>query len=193
MNFWRRIATAFSLVLVAALFTLLVYRLVDSGGGGRLVSEIRAGKKPAAPQFALKVIWPQTQTWPSRLRRAGAGEKLSLKELRGYPTVINFWASWCGPCEAEASRLAESAREHRGRIVFVGVDVNDFRSDARRFLRRHHVNYVSLQASGSSLSDSYGLIGLPETYYLDGAGRIVARTVGQVSNRKLQAGLARLG
>jgi cytochrome c biogenesis protein CcmG/thiol:disulfide interchange protein DsbE len=185
--------TAFSVTLVAGLFALLVYRLVDSGGGTRLVSEIRAGKKPAAPQFALKVIWPRTETWPPRLRGASTRGRLSLGELRGYPTVINFWASWCTPCAAEASRLAESAREHRGRIVFVGVDVNDFRSDARRFLRRHHVNYVSLQASGSSISDSYGLIGLPETYYLDGDGRVVARSVGQVSRGKLQAGLARIG
>jgi len=82
-------------------------------------------------------------------------------------------------------------RARPGKVVFVGVDVNDFGSDAHRFLERHHVNYVSLRARGSSLYDAYGLIGLPETYYLDRRGRVVAQTVGELSPQKLAAGIAR--
>ena len=186
--------TALSLALVAGLFSLLVVRLLESGGGHeQLVSEIRAGAKPAAPQFDLAVIWPHSETWPKRLRRDVARGNVSLRELRGYPTVLNFWASWCKPCASEVSRLEVSARADRGRIVFVGIDVNDFSSDARSFLRRHRVDYVSVHAGGSSLYNAYGLIGLPETYYLDREGRIVAQTVGEVSRRKLQAGIARIG
>jgi cytochrome c biogenesis protein CcmG/thiol:disulfide interchange protein DsbE len=183
--------TVLSLAVVAALFAVLVIRLVDSNGGTRLVSAIRAGKKPAAPEFKLAVIWAQADTWPAQLRPAAGRGTMSLRGLQGFPTVLNFWASWCTACGTESSRLAQAARAERGKVVFVGVDVNDFGSDARRFLERHHVNYVSLRARGSSLYDAYGLIGLPETYYLDRRGRVVAQTVGELTPQKLAAGIAR--
>ena len=187
----RQALTMVSLALVAALFAVLVIRLLESNGGPRLVSAIRAGKKPAAPQFNLSVIWPQAETWPARLRPNVSRGTMSLRELQGFPTVLNFWASWCTACGTEASRLAQAARADRGKVVFVGLDVNDFGSDAHRFLERHHVDYVSLRAKGSSLYDAYGLIGLPETYYLDRQGRVVAQTVGELTPQKLAAGIAR--
>jgi cytochrome c biogenesis protein CcmG/thiol:disulfide interchange protein DsbE len=180
-----------SLALVAALFAALVIRLVESDGGTSFVSAVRAGAKPAAPQFELAVIWPQAETWPARLRPGVGRGTVALRELRGFPTVLNFWASWCTACGSEAPRLAQAARAYRGRVVFVGLDVNDFGSDARRFLERHHINYVSLRSRGSSIYDAYGLIGLPETYYLDRRGRVVAQTVGELTTRKLETGIAR--
>jgi cytochrome c biogenesis protein CcmG, thiol:disulfide interchange protein DsbE len=186
----RQVLMIVSLAFVAALFAALVIRLVESDGGPRLVSAIRAGTRPAAPQFELAVIWPHAETWPARLRPNVGRGTVALRELRGFPTVLNFWASWCTACGHEASRLARAARAGRGKVVFVGVDVNDFGSDARRFLERHHTNYVSLRARGSSIYDAYGLIGLPETYYLDRNGRVVAQTVGELTQRKLEAGIA---
>jgi cytochrome c biogenesis protein CcmG, thiol:disulfide interchange protein DsbE len=185
------VLTLLSLAAIAGLFALLVVRLLDSGGNTQLVSAIRAGGKPEAPRFDLTVVWPDTETWPARLRPTVRRGTVSLRDLKGLPTVLNFWASWCTACGSEASRLAQAARANRGKVVFVGLDVNDFGSDARRFLERHHSDYVSLHASGSSLSNAYGLIGLPETYYLDRRGRIVGQTVGALTQRRLEAGLAR--
>jgi cytochrome c biogenesis protein CcmG, thiol:disulfide interchange protein DsbE len=187
----RQVLMILSLAFVAALFAVLVIRLADSNGGAGLVSAIRAGKKPAAPQFSLAVIWPQAETWPAQLQPEVNRGTMSLHDFQGFPTVLNFWASWCTACGTEASRLAQAARVDRGRVVFVGLDVNDFGSDAHRFLERHHVDYVSLRAKGSSLYDAYGLIGLPETYYLDRRGRVVAQTVGELTPLKLAAGIAR--
>ncbi len=155
----RQVLTVVSLALVAALFAVLVIRLLESNGGPRLVSAIRAGEKPAAPQFDLAVIWSQTETWPAGLRPDVRRGTMSLRELRGFPTVLNFWASWCTACGTEASRLAQMARADRGKVVFVGLDVNDFGSDAHRFLERHHVDYVSLRAKGSSIYEK-ALVGL---------------------------------
>jgi cytochrome c biogenesis protein CcmG/thiol:disulfide interchange protein DsbE len=187
----RQLLMILSLAFVAALFAALVVRLTQSDPGPGFVSAIRAGSKPAAPQFELAVIWPHAQTWPAQLRSDVGRGTVSLNELRGLPTVLNFWASWCTACGTEASRLAQAARADRGKVVFVGLDVNDFGSDARRFLERHHVDYVSVQARGSSVYDAYGVIGLPETYYLDSKGRVVAQTVGELTPRKLAAGVAR--
>ena len=187
---WLRGLQLFTLGLVAGLLALLVWRVITHGQGARLVSEVKAQRKPEAPQFDLKVIWPHTETWPPALRRAIDDDRVSLAELRGYPVVLNFWASWCIPCKAEAPRLAEAARLHAGRVAFLGIDIQDFTSDAHRFLRRYRANYVSVRDGGSTTYDRYGLTGIPETYYLDRRGRILAHSVGEVSTRELEHGIA---
>jgi cytochrome c biogenesis protein CcmG, thiol:disulfide interchange protein DsbE len=178
-----------AVTLVAALLALLVWRVVNVGQGGRLVNAVRAHKKPLAPNFRLKVLWPHDETWGPTARTSLRDGAVSLSELRGRPVVLNFWASWCVPCAHEAPRLAASANKHRGAVVFLGLDVKDFSSDARRFLRRFHVNYVSVRDGGGGLYDDYGLTGLPETYFLDSRGRIVAHVVGEISRASLEQGI----
>ena len=186
----RLLLQASALTLVALLLVLLVQRTLAKGAGPHLVSEVKAGNMPLAPDFDLPVIWPQAETWPAELRGALADERLSPRELRGYPVVMNFWASWCPPCKTEAPRLTSSAREHAGEVVFLGVDVQDFESDALRFLERYETNYVSVRDGGDSTYSAYGLTGLPETYFLDRRGRVVAHWVGEISESELAAGVA---
>jgi cytochrome c biogenesis protein CcmG/thiol:disulfide interchange protein DsbE len=175
-----------SLALVFGLLGLLVYRVAEGNPGKGLVASIRDGKKPMAPDLRTKVLWAHTETWDASARQALADHQVSLFELRGKPVVLNFWASWCIPCAHEAPRLVASATMHRGRVVFLGVDVKDFSSDARKFLRRYKVNYVSVRDGGSTTYDAYGLTGLPESYLLNGAGRIVAHKIGEISRQELE-------
>jgi cytochrome c biogenesis protein CcmG/thiol:disulfide interchange protein DsbE len=184
-----RVLQVATLALVAGLLVLLVWRLTQSSRGSDLVSAIRSDKKPAAPAFRLPVIWPRSETWPPVLRPVRAGGKLSPADFRGRPLIVNFWASWCVPCRDEAPRFAASARAHAGKVVFLGVDVQDFTGDARRFLRKYGVNYVSVRDGSGSTYDGYGLTGVPETYYVDSRGRIVAHSAGEVSRRELEDGV----
>jgi cytochrome c biogenesis protein CcmG, thiol:disulfide interchange protein DsbE len=78
---------------------------------------------------------------------------------------------------------------HRRRVVFLGLDVKDFSSDARSFLKHFNVNYVSVRDGGGGTYDDYGLTGLPETYFLDRRGRIVAHVLGEISRAALEAGV----
>jgi cytochrome c biogenesis protein CcmG/thiol:disulfide interchange protein DsbE len=178
-------------LLVLVLFALLVYRIVQGSPAAGLTRAISAHRSPAAPNVVLRVIWDRTGTWPPRLRRSVARGTLQLADLRGYPVVLNFWASWCSPCQQEAALLASTAEAHRGRVVFVGVDVNDLTGDARHFLDTHDAPYVAVHA-GSSTAERFGLIGLPETFYVDRRGRIEDVTRGQLSAATLQRELVRV-
>jgi cytochrome c biogenesis protein CcmG/thiol:disulfide interchange protein DsbE len=181
-------------LLVLALFALLSYRIVHGLSGARaaarLTRAITSHRSPPAPNVRLSVIWPQAGTWPLRLQASARRGTLQLSDLRGYPVVLNFWASWCTPCQREAALLASAAEARSGRVVFIGVDVNDLMGDARHFLSVHHVPYVAVH-SKSSITSRFGLIGLPETFYLDRSGRIQDVTRGQLSATTLQQALSR--
>lgn len=186
----RVLLQASAVAVVVLLLALLVQSTLANQAGPNLVSDIKAGTRPLAPSFELPVIWPRAETWPPKARRALADGRVSLRELRGYPVVMNFWASWCGPCKDEASRLNNAARTHAGRVVFLGIDVQDLESDALRFLERYDTNYVSVRDGRNSTYGSYGLTGLPETYFLDLRGRVVSRWIGEISEAELEAGVA---
>ncbi len=178
-----------SLALVAGLLGLLVYRVAQGNPGKSLVASIRENEKPLAPDFDLKVLWPHTATWPASARAALGDGRVSLLDLRGIPIVLNFWASWCIPCGHEAPRLNASAQAHRGQVLFLGIDVKDFSGDARTFLRKHSVNYVSVRDGGGAVYADYGLTGLPETYFLDGRGRVVTQVLGEISREQIENGV----
>lgn len=184
-----RLLQLLSLGAVLGLLTLLIVHFFAVHRGAELVKAIGTGKRPAAPAFTLPVIWSDSPTWPASLRPNLKRQKLALRQLRGYPVVLNFWASWCIPCKAEAPRLDAVAQEHAGDVVFLGVDVQDGTSDARSFLRYHDVHYASLHDNSGLTYDGYGLTGVPETYWLDARGRIVAHFAGAVSKAQLESGI----
>jgi cytochrome c biogenesis protein CcmG, thiol:disulfide interchange protein DsbE len=183
------VARLVALLLVAALAADLTYKLVRGDPGARLARSIAARREPLAPSFRLPVIWPAARSWPERLRGLAQHGLVSRADVEGYPVVLNFFASWCDPCKREVALLAAEARRARGRVIVLGVDVNDTRADAVRFLRDHRVPYVAVQASSGTV-ESFGLIGLPETFYLDPRGRIHHVTRGQLSARELRKGIA---
>jgi cytochrome c biogenesis protein CcmG/thiol:disulfide interchange protein DsbE len=187
---WSRPLRLLAVGLVVSLLTLLAWATLSAGQGSSFAARIAAGERPPAPPFELEVIWAKRASWPAPLGGALADRRLALAELRGYPVVVNFWASWCIPCRDEAPILNESARAHAGEVVFVGVDVQDLRSDALAFLREFDPPYASIRDTGNDAYEAYGLTGVPETFYLDAQGRAVAHSPGAVSRRTLEQGVA---
>jgi cytochrome c biogenesis protein CcmG/thiol:disulfide interchange protein DsbE len=170
-------AQALAVGLVLALLALLIWKVAFKNNRGGVASLIDHGKVVNAPDFFLK-----------RLDRPG---KLRLASLRGKAVVLNFWASWCYPCQKEAPALEEAWRRHQGRVVVLGVDTNDFSGDARRFMRSNGLTYPVVHDNHDVVAPKWGFRFLPETFFINPLGKVVAHVGGQVTASDLRAGIER--
>lgn len=156
--------------LVGLLLALLIWKVAQGSG-----NEARIGRP--APDFSLR-----------RIDRPGS---LQLASLRGKVVVLNFWASWCYPCNQEAPALEAATKKWGRRVVVLGVDVNDPVSDARQFARKYRLSYPLVHDNHNVTSPKYGLTGLPETFFIDRNGRLVVHVAGQVEAADIQDGVER--
>lgn len=112
-----------------------------------------------------------------------------LTTLHGTPVLVNFWASWCGPCREEAPLLASADQTYGDRVQFVGVDIIDARGSARAFMRESGWTYPSVFDPTGAIRDGLGLIGQPVTLFYDADGNLVDRWLGPLSRSALRSGL----
>jgi len=105
----------------------------------------------------------------------GSTFQLSEALKSGKPVVVNFWASWCGPCADEAPVLAAAAKRNGDQVTFVGVNVQDLDDDALAFLRKYNVTYANGSQNAGPISIQYGMRGVPETYFIAPDGRLVRK------------------
>jgi cytochrome c biogenesis protein CcmG/thiol:disulfide interchange protein DsbE len=151
---------------VLAVVGLLVFGLLSKGSSGVAVGD-------PAPTAALP-------------RLEGGGSQ-SLAAYRGRWVLVNFWASWCPPCRAEAPALEEFQRRlHGPRFTVLGIDSRDLSDDGRAFVRRYGLSYPQLRDADGGVSHDYGTTGLPESYLVDPQGTVRLHSVGQVDEEYLR-------
>jgi cytochrome c biogenesis protein CcmG, thiol:disulfide interchange protein DsbE len=109
------------------------------------------------------------------------GGTLALKDLRGKAVLVNFWASWCVPCRAEAGALESAWQKYKDRgVVFLGVNTQDKEEDARAFLKEFGITYLNGPDASGKIAGDYGVWGIPETFFIDPQGRIAYRHAGEL-------------
>jgi thiol-disulfide isomerase/thioredoxin len=160
-----------ALIVVCVAGSLLGIALAGSGSG------TPAQADPMAPAFRLPAL-------------AQSGPQVSLSSYAGKPLIVNFFASWCGPCQQETPLLAKFYREEHGRVAVVGLDENDTMSNALSFTRAKGVSYPVGFDPQLTAASAYGVSALPQTFFLDARHRIVDRVFGAVTQADLDKGIA---
>lgn len=161
------VGIAITLALVAVLFLGL-------GKDPTTINSPLIGKP--APQFALKSL---------------DGQRIDISQLRGKPVVVNFWATWCVPCYQEHPVLVENARIIGPDAQFLGVVFNDDEAKINAFLRQRGSSFPTLLDEQGKTAIEYGVGGVPETFFINRKGVIVAKYVGPMTADVLQANVAK--
>lgn len=121
------------------------------------------------------------------------GQTLNLAHLRGKVVVLNFWASWCAPCRAEADALENVWREYQARgVAFIGVSFKNVDSAARRFVHDLDITYPTGKDPYGRTARAYGVYAVPETFFISKAGLLSSRHVGEITEAKLRSVLEEL-
>jgi cytochrome c biogenesis protein CcmG/thiol:disulfide interchange protein DsbE len=144
--------------------------------------------------FVGFLAWRLVQTNETEQRAAGAapsftfttfeGETISSADLLGKGVVLNFWASWCDPCRDEAELLEATWRREQGNdIIFLGLDYLDQEPAALAYLEEFGITYPNGPDLQSAAARSYGIKGVPETFFIDPQGKIVETVIGPIASQ----------
>lgn len=166
-----KILSAITKLTVFAGILLLLFLLGYAVFGDKVFEKPSPLLGTQAPDFTVKLF---------------NGEQLKLSELKGKAVLLNFWASWCGPCRNEAPALESSWIKYKDKaVVFLGVNVWDDKNNALKYLDSFGGGYLNGLDPKGEIAVEYGVAGVPETYFIDPSGKIVNKYTGQLTQETI--------
>ena len=172
MNRWY---LAFVALLIVGPIWLWTSRLPVSALPGELSAEPAVGRR--APDFTLTTV---------------TGEMVQLSELHGRPVVINFWATWCGPCQREMPALENASQRFGDDVLFLGIDQGEPPDVVAKYLEELGVTFTVPLDSDMSVGDRYKVAGMPTTFFVDAEGIIRHLWVGEMNAIILAEGVRKI-
>jgi cytochrome c biogenesis protein CcmG, thiol:disulfide interchange protein DsbE len=115
------------------------------------------------------------------------GKRVSLADFKGRPLVINFWATWCGPCVGEHDTIQASAVQFGDQAQFLGVVYEDTEENAKGFLVQRPTSYPQMLDANGSMAVDYAVTGVPETYFVDAQGVIRGKWANVIDRGRMMA------
>jgi cytochrome c biogenesis protein CcmG/thiol:disulfide interchange protein DsbE len=174
----RPLIAAPLLVFIAAILIALGTVLVRRTGDDDLASS------SSGPDGLAEL---QTRVAPDFELATFDGSTVRAADLKGQPAVMNFWSSWCVPCQREMPLLTRVAKEYEPKsVAFVGVAIWDAKSDAQGFLTRYGAGYPAGLDERGTIAIEFGVRGLPETYFIRPDGSLTRRWIGELNEPTLR-------
>ena len=164
-------------LVVLSIIGLVIFVLARAFGTDPHSVPFMLQGKPA-PTFTMK-----------RLDREGT---VNFEQFKGKPVVLNFWATWCGPCKMEQPILDDASRRYPN-VAFVGIVFEDTEANTRRYLEETGTPYIHLFDPKSTVAVDFGVSGVPETYFISKDGIIVKKSISPFSDpREFDAEVAEI-
>jgi cytochrome c biogenesis protein CcmG/thiol:disulfide interchange protein DsbE len=168
----NKVITSVTAIFVAAVIAVSL----ASTGSGASTGTAKAAGPAAAHAFSLPAL-------------GKSGQQISLSQYAGQPVILNFWASWCAPCQQETPLLASWYKQQDGHVVLLGLDENDTTADGLKFAAAKGVSYPIGFDPNVTVALSYGVDALPQTFFLNAQHRIVDHVPGAITPAELAKGV----
>ncbi len=141
----------------------------------------------AAKKYDLLISQVEREPVPNLEFMTFDGKRFDVKDHIGKPVVINFWASWCGPCRLEASVFEHAYKKYNASagVVFVGIAVQDREEAAKNFVKEFSVTYPNGIDETGVIGGVFNIFAIPQTFILDKKGRIAMVYVGAIVEDKI--------
>jgi cytochrome c biogenesis protein CcmG/thiol:disulfide interchange protein DsbE len=152
---------------------------------------VRSGSGCASPEPTGIAAAEPGQAAPALIGSTLAGAPFDLSTYRGKPVIVNFWASWCVPCQAEFPLFQSALASHAADgLTMVGVIYQDTPGAAQAFAQGHGASWLDVTDPCGSIATAYTVVAPPQTYFIDGSGLLKSRQIGQLTQADLDRQLA---
>ena len=171
---------------VALLLTLTACSSGDGGAGTTPPEEGTTSATTAAPENSGTPA-------PDITILNRDGEEVKLSDFFGKPIVLNFWASWCPPCKAELPDFDKACKTYEGKVTFLMINLTDGQREtvevAKSFIEDKGYTFPVYFDTKYEASYKYGLSSIPQTFFLDANGNVVAQATGMITAAQLEQGI----